>query len=229
MSVIKFKKNIRSRIEECEGLFGEKIAKKFDHQDRSLFFLRAPLLFKFIRSGITSGYILEVGCGPGILGLKLLKFSKNSFINLFGVDISKDMVQIAKKNAESHNLSLHTQFINATLEHLPFSDNFFDAIISNGSLHHWNRPQNVFLELARVLRPTGKIFINDLRRDASRIVVMILKSILTRWQRKHLDASFNAAYTIPECIVILKNCGLKGWYIRKNILEFEIHGSLYKE
>ena len=42
----------------------------------------------------------------------------------------------------------------------------FDFIISNGSLHHWKKPVDIFSEIHRVLKPGQKALISDPRKDA---------------------------------------------------------------
>jgi ubiquinone/menaquinone biosynthesis C-methylase UbiE len=219
---------IKDRIIECEGINEKDMVQQFDRQDKTQFYLRLPLLLKLINVGINCGNILEAGSGPGILGLNLLKFSRTNTTRLFGVDISPGMTVKAKSNANLYNLTKSASFITTDLQRLPFKDKFFDSIISNGSLHHWPNPQAVFLELERVLKPDGKIFISDLRRDAGLFPQRVLKTVLTRWQGKQFDNSFQASYTIDEGKKILKQCGLKGWSIAKTLLEFEIRGTLYK-
>ncbi len=44
---------------------------------------------------------------------------------------------------------------------LPFPDRSFDLIVSSLSLHHWDHPEAAVPELARVLRPGGRVYIYD--------------------------------------------------------------------
>lgn len=44
-------------------------------------------------------------------------------------------------------------------------DGSYDLVFSRDSLHHWDDPEKAFLEIKRVLRPDGKIYISDARRD----------------------------------------------------------------
>jgi ubiquinone/menaquinone biosynthesis C-methylase UbiE len=44
---------------------------------------------------------------------------------------------------------------------LPFPDRSFDLIVSSLSLHHWDHPEAAVPELARVLRPGGRVHIYD--------------------------------------------------------------------
>ncbi|HKD97163.1 MAG TPA: class I SAM-dependent methyltransferase, partial [Micromonosporaceae bacterium] len=44
---------------------------------------------------------------------------------------------------------------------LPFADGSFDLVVSSLSLHHWDEPEAAVPELARVLRPGGRVCIYD--------------------------------------------------------------------
>jgi mannose-6-phosphate isomerase-like protein (cupin superfamily) len=50
-----------------------------------------------------------------------------------------------------------------SLVHLPLADQSVDLIVSSFSLHHWDNPQAAVPELARVLRPGGRVYIYDFR------------------------------------------------------------------
>jgi len=212
---------IKKRKLECEGIYNKKKIKKFNYQDRFLLFLRLPLIYKFIKFGINYGKILEAGCGPGILGLNLLK-RINSKSELFGIDISFNMSKYAINNSKHYNFTNRTNFINGDNKTLPFKNNFFDNIISNGSLHHWTKPEKVFNELFRVLKPNGKIFINDLRRNVQPFLIKLLKIILNKFQKEHLDKSLYASYTIQELKTILKKTNIKNYTLKSNLFEMEL-------
>ncbi len=71
--------------------------------------------------------ILDIGTGSGCILISLL--SELSYSSGVGIDISKNAILIAKKNAERHKKLLNTKFLNKSL-----SSNFnqkFDLIVSN--------------------------------------------------------------------------------------------------
>jgi ubiquinone/menaquinone biosynthesis C-methylase UbiE len=180
------------------------------------------LVRSFIGHGISSGNILEAGCGTGILGIKVVKYSKPQAVHLTGVDLSADMIAVSIKNAQLADVSSNCNFIQSNLEKLPFPDNYFDGIMSNGSFHHWKNPVKVLNELKRVLKTDGRIVINDIRRDINRQLVFALKLVLNHWQRERLDESVNAAYTPDECEEILRLSGINGLAVKKGFMEFMI-------
>jgi len=118
-----------------------------------------------IVSKTNSGRILDVGTGPGTLPIEIAKRAPD--MEVIGIDISKTMVKIARKNAEKEGVSDRVKFEAMSAYELKFDDGYFDMVISSGALHHFNRPKEAFNEIYRVLKPGKEAWIYDLIRDAS--------------------------------------------------------------
>lgn len=73
--------------------------------------------------------VLEVGCGPGGNLLELLKLKP---ARLTGVDISQDMLDLAKQNTAGNQLDL----VKVDGKALPFEDNTFDLVMTATVLQH---------------------------------------------------------------------------------------------
>ena len=71
--------------------------------------------------------ILDIGIGSGCIILSLLSSLKKSYG--IGLDISKNAILVAKKNAKKHQLSENVKFLNRSLER--FFGKKFDLIVSN--------------------------------------------------------------------------------------------------
>lgn len=95
------------------------------------------------------GNILDAGCGVGWLG----ELMPNEY--LWGIDISRKMVQRAKKR-------IH-KVLTGDVENLPYKDNSFDAIFARSVVHHLPRPELGVSELIRVLKQGGRIIFLDTR------------------------------------------------------------------
>jgi ubiquinone/menaquinone biosynthesis C-methylase UbiE len=112
---------------------------------------------------ISKGKILDVGTGPGYLPIKIVKLNQN--LKVIGIDISKDMVEIAKSNAEKERVSDKVKFLVNDAKKILFEDSYFDLVISTASLHHWKEPLSVINEIHRVLKYGCKALIYDIRSD----------------------------------------------------------------
>ena len=96
------------------------------------------------------GTVLDLGSGTGYLSIEIAKRSPN--LRLYGIDLSRQMVKIARHHATGVD---NARFVFGNAAKLPFKDNSIDLVISTGALHHWKTPMLVFDECHRVLR-TGK-------------------------------------------------------------------------
>ena len=101
--------------------------------------------------------ILDIGFGNGYLIKKL--FEKNIPINIYGIEISKDMLnsvsQKNKINIKEGRLKLFLEDISKT----SFEENVFDKIYTVNTIYFWNELEKCFSEIKRTLKPNG-IFLN---------------------------------------------------------------------
>ena len=101
--------------------------------------------------------VLDVGTGPGVLLMELGR--RRPDLSLTGVDLSADMVAAAQRNVERYGATARV----GSVTELPFPDDSFDLVVSSISMHHWDQPEAAVPELARVLRPGGRLRIYDFR------------------------------------------------------------------
>lgn len=93
--------------------------------------------------------LLEVGCG---MGTDLLQFSRGG-ARCVGIDLTPRSIEITQ-----HRFKLYGAdgaFMISDGEHLPFRDESFDVVYSNGVLHHTPDTEGAIREVHRVLRPGG--------------------------------------------------------------------------
>jgi ubiquinone/menaquinone biosynthesis C-methylase UbiE len=106
---------------------------------------------------------IDVGCGPGIV-LEVLARRGGEVV---GVDATPEMVQRAQERCRRANLD-NVEVLAGLCESLPFPDRHFDAVVSRTVLHHVADPHTVMAEMARVLRPGGRMVVVDVvSSDAS--------------------------------------------------------------
>ena len=104
------------------------------------------------------------------------------------------------------------EFFCQRADKLLFKDESFDIIICKDTFHHFISPVGVLRELFRILKRGGKIYMNDLRRDVNKkIIVEVINKLvdanLANTQQN--IASVRASYTIPEMKRLLKKLILK--------------------
>jgi ubiquinone/menaquinone biosynthesis C-methylase UbiE len=214
----------KPRIPETDqGIQDQPTVAAYDEMQRHLLsrgWIRTKALFDH---GMTGGHAIEIGPGPGYLGLEWLKHTEGT--RLTGLDISQEMIALAARNVETYGLTGRVTYRLGSGDLLPFEDCSFDLAFSNGSLHEWQHPQQTLDEIGRVLKPGRKYLISDLRRDMS----WFLKSFLwleTRPTsiRPGLLTSIAAAYTPSELRLMLADTSLKDGRVESNPFGITIVG-----
>jgi ubiquinone/menaquinone biosynthesis C-methylase UbiE len=176
-----------------------------------------------LEAGINQGLALEIGPGPGYLGLEWLK--KTEKTSLQTLEISLNMIKIAEKNAIEYNFQNRVKNIHGNAIEMPFEDNMFDGVFTNGSLHEWADPVKVFNEIHRVLKVGGKYCISDLRRDINPLIKWYMRRTVKPIEMKEgLLASINASYKIKELSKLLQNTKLNNYKIKKITMGLLIQG-----
>lgn len=100
---------------------------------------------------------LDVGCGPGLLA-RAFAPRVREFV---GVDLTPAMVEKATAIARKESLA-NARFQVGDALALPFEAGSFDLALTRLALHHMPEPGAAVREMARVLRPGGRIGIFDL-------------------------------------------------------------------
>jgi len=208
-------------IETNEGIQNEFTVEVFDAFARTMRDKGWNGVDSMLQSGISSGNILEVGPGPGYIGLELLKKLPGAVLT--GCEISPAMIKMAEKNATSYGAD--AKYVLGNAMDMPFEDSSFDAVISNGSLHEWEEPKRVFNEIYRVLRKGGRYCITDLRRDVGQLKRrLVYFSTNPKEMRPGLITSLNASYTADEILDILYDSNLKNASVRNEFFGLCISG-----
>ena len=99
-----------------------------------------------------SGRLLEVPVGTGVLSLPVYQKLDNA--EIFCVDYSDKMLDVAKKRAAQMNLR-DVKIFQGDAANLPFADNFFDCVLSINGFHVFADKNSAWKETYRVLRSGG--------------------------------------------------------------------------
>jgi ubiquinone/menaquinone biosynthesis C-methylase UbiE len=100
-----------------------------------------------------------VGTGPGYLPIEIAK--RRPKVKIDSIDLSKRMVEIAKRNVREAGLCNQIHLEKGNANHLRFGDNLYDMVISTGVFHSWKQPIRALNEIHRVLKPGGLALIYD--------------------------------------------------------------------
>ncbi len=216
---------VRKRVVETdEGIQGEFMVEAFDEMQRRFRDKGWMETKAIIQSGIDAGSVLEVGPGPGYLGLEWLKQTDGT--RLVGLDISPDMITVARRNAAEYGLAERAEYIHSDSAKMPFADNTFDAVFSNGSLHEWSDVRGALSEIRRVLKPRGRMFISDLRRDMiAPLKWLMWLTVRPKAIRPGLLTSINASYIKPEVEQLLRDSGFDEFSVSCNPMGLQITAS----
>ena len=105
--------------------------------------------------------IVDVGCGAGIDSL-IAAAMVGPEGAVIGVDMTSSMLE--KAQAGAGNLE-HVEFLLGFGEELPIPDGWADVVISNGVVNLMPDKHQALTEMARVLKPGGRIQIGDILVD----------------------------------------------------------------
>jgi arsenite methyltransferase len=104
--------------------------------------------------------VLDLGSGPG-LDCFLAANGVGESGRVIGVDMTPDMLDRARQNAQKGNYS-NVEFRLGEIENLPVADNCVDVVISNCVINLCPDKGRVFSEIHRVLKTGGRLMVSDI-------------------------------------------------------------------
>ena len=146
------------------------VAATYDRYARLLSFAQDARWRSFLVSRIAAvpgDRILDVACGTGAVALELVRRFDCTVV---GVDQSPAMLAEARRRVARQNQSTRVELHEARAEELPFENGSFDGLTFTYLLRYVDDPAWTVRELARVVRPGGRIASLDFFVPDGRIV-----------------------------------------------------------
>lgn len=107
---------------------------------------------KSIANGLDPGWLVDVGCGPGLLAKKLL--ARSPELRVVGLDIDIAMLNEARSNGCAY-------LIRASADSIPLRTDAVGRVVSTTSLKDWANRAKGLAEIGRVIRRGGTAFVYD--------------------------------------------------------------------
>ena len=152
------------------------------------------------RMGLAAGArVLDVASGPGASALLL---AREYGVQVDGIDLGAQPVAQARAAATAAGLGEQARFGTGDAERIPFADAVFDAVVCECAFCTFPSKETAARELARVLRPGGRVGITDVTVDRSRLSPEL--GSLAAWVACIADAR-----PVEEYAAILAAAGLR--------------------
>lgn len=155
--------------------------------------------------------VLDVGTGTAQIPIELC--GRGVGCQVTAIDLAAEMLKLASINIAHAGFeqAIRVELVDA--KRMPFADGSFDVVISNSIVHHIPEPGRVFVEMLRVLRPGGLLFVRDLLRPHSSAEVDQLVTTYAGGESTHAQQLFrdslHAALSLAEVAELAAGHGLE--------------------
>lgn len=154
------------------------------------FFKIYPYLQKYLNMIPCGGKVLEIGLGYGTISTYLAKRAEQ----YFGLDIANGPIYMV--NTRLGYLNKEKEAKLGSAHDIPFSNEFFDAVVSIGCFHHTGNIQKCIQESYRVLKKGGILLFMCYNKHSFRILYNLPKAFFSNKDVIRLNESASALYDI---------------------------------
>lgn len=169
------------------------------------FFIRKPQIdrLKVLLDLPKKGYLLDAGGGTGRVSSNLVDLTAHVVV----CDINRSMLRQMKKKKGLIPLQ-------AGVETLPFSAKTFDRILVVDALHHFISPRDAVMEMLRVLKPGGRLLIEEQDIERTPIKMVQFAERLVRLHSRFL--------TPKEIMALFRAAKYKRYFERGHCFTFRV-------
>ncbi|MHB8895444.1 MAG: class I SAM-dependent methyltransferase [Candidatus Geothermincolia bacterium] len=146
-------------------------------------------------TGVRDANILDLGSGTGDM---LRRFEEAGASRLVGLDESEGMVKVARELSEGCS---RIEYIHASVESIPATDEEFDIIVSCIAFHHFPDPLGALEDIQRALKPGGRLYLCDMTDKG-----ILGRSMLAYGRMKRADEHY---YNVESITRMAREAGLE--------------------
>ena len=147
------------------------------------------------------GRALDLGCGTGVMLDRL----GTRYPRVVGLDLSQEML-------EGYDLSrlrpgLTVELLRGDMAALPLRSGSFDAVVCRSALHHMDDEAGVLAEIARILKPDGRLVLGEPAND--NLLTRAARAFVRRRKSYGKIHTIDRAYTRGQLRELLAGAGLR--------------------
>ncbi|WP_022853585.1 methyltransferase domain-containing protein [Thermodesulfatator atlanticus] len=213
------------RVLELEVMLSLEEVRAYDGLVRKyLKILHFGFLETIINFAPEEGLFLDIGTGTGHLAIELAKLCPK--ISIVAVDLSENMLTVARENAQKEGVLERINFMKADAKNIPFPSESFDCVYCHNMLHHIPQPIELLREIKRVAKKDAAILVRDLIRLTPlerAFHVNVFGATYTELMKKEYEDSIKAALSKEEWCELAQIIAIPGARVT---YQFVTHQSL---